>query len=71
MNKATDLQIRSILELTERMIALSEAGFGSCEDDGCLMLNGLVRESAYRLRDAAEGERQVHAKARKWRGEPA
>jgi hypothetical protein len=59
-NKA-DLQIGSILEMTDRMIVISEEGYVSCNDDGCLLLNGLVRECAYRLRDAAERERKVHA----------
>lgn len=60
MNNDPDVQIRSILELSDRMISISEQGFVSCEDDGCLLLNGMVRESAYRLRDAAEQEREVH-----------
>jgi hypothetical protein len=42
------------------MLVISEQGFMSCEDDGCLLLSGMVRESAYRLRDAAEMERNVH-----------
>lgn len=58
-NKA-DVQIGSILELADRMIAISEHGFRCCEDDGCLLLNGLVRECGYRLRDAAKMERKVH-----------
>jgi hypothetical protein len=61
VTKIADGQIRSILEMAERMIVISEQGFGSCDDDGCLLLNGLVRECAYRLRDAAERERKVHA----------
>ncbi len=47
--------------MAERMIVISEQGFATCNDDGCLLLNGLVRECAYRLRDAAERERAVHA----------
>ena len=60
MESRADLQIRSIFELTEMMLVISEQGFSSCEDDGCLLLNGMVRESAYRLRDAAELERKIH-----------
>ena len=60
MNKSPNVQIRSILELADRMIEISEQGFASCDDDGCLLLNGMVRECAYRLRDAAEHERVVH-----------
>lgn len=66
MKNIADLQIGSILEMADRMIVISEQGFGSCEDDGCLLLNGLVRECAYRLRDAAELERKVHVA--NWKG---
>jgi hypothetical protein len=55
-----DAHIARILELADRMIALSERGFTSCSDDGCLLLNGMVRECAYRLRDAAEREQLAH-----------
>ena len=60
MDGMSDVQIRSILEVAEMMLVISEQGFASCEDDGCLLLNGMVRECAYRIRDAAELERQVH-----------
>ena len=65
MKQKPSVQISSILELADRMIAISEQGFGSCDDDGCLLLNGLVRECAYRLRDAAELERKVHVRKMK------
>ena len=61
MKKKPDEQIHSILEIADRMIVVSNKGFVSCDDDGCLLLNGMLRECAYRLRDAAEQERQVHA----------
>ena len=65
MNSNHNVQIRSILALAERMIGVSEEGFNSCDDDGCLLLNGMVRECAYRIRDAAERERKVHTTALK------
>jgi len=55
-----ELQIRSIAEMAELMLIISEQGLSACEDDGCLLLNGMVRECAYRLRDAAELERKAH-----------
>jgi hypothetical protein len=64
-----DLQIRSIVEMAELMIVISEQGLSSCDDDGCLLLNGMVRECAYRLRDAAELERKVHMGRREPDGE--
>jgi len=60
LKNKSDVQIGAILEIADRMIAVSEEGFVSCDDDGCLLLNGMVRECAYRLRDAAERERHVH-----------
>ncbi|HEY5998050.1 MAG TPA: hypothetical protein VI078_01940 [bacterium] len=60
MKDEADLQIRSILEMADRMITISEQGFMSSNDDGCLLLNGLLRECAYRLRDAATREQEVH-----------
>lgn len=60
MERNAHEQIRSILEMADRMIVISEHGFSCCDDDGCLLLNGLVRESAYRLRDAAERELEHH-----------
>lgn len=71
MNSKTDVQIRSIQEMTDRMIAVSEQGFASCDDDGCLLLNGMVRECAYRLRDAAERELLAHGLTANRGGAPA
>lgn len=61
MKKKGDAQLQSILDVTERMIVISDEGFAACNDDGCLLVNGLVRECAYRLRDAAELELDVHS----------
>lgn len=60
MESKADVQIRSVLSVADRMITISERGLLSCQDDGCLLLNGMVRECAYRLRDAAERERELH-----------
>ncbi|HWR98893.1 MAG TPA: hypothetical protein VN317_10770 [Candidatus Methanoperedens sp.] len=60
MQSKADLQIRSVSEIAELMLVISEQGLAACEDDGCLLLNGMVRECAYRIRDAAEFERKAH-----------
>ena len=60
MDGKAEVQIQAILRLADRMIAISNRGFVVSGDDGCLLLNGMVREAAYRLRDAAELERKVH-----------
>ena len=69
MKHEADAQIQSILQTTERMIAVSDEGLLSSVDDGCLLLNGMVRECAYRLRDAADREREAHLKKGKTGGE--
>ena len=71
MKNKADVQIRTILGIADQMIALSEKGFASCVDDGCLLLNGMVRECAYRLRDAAELERTAHETTEKLVGSSA
>ena len=63
MQNSADAQVRSILELSELMLVVSEQGMLSCDDDGCLLLNGMLRDFAYRLRDAAARERKLHADA--------
>lgn len=60
MESKADVQIRSVLSVAGRMIAISDRGLLSCQDDGCLLLHGMVRECAYRLRDAAEREQELH-----------
>lgn len=60
MGNDVDVQIRSILEMADRLLTLSDEGFQSSSDDGCVLLNGMVRECAYRLRAAAERESQAH-----------
>ena len=60
MEHRADVQIQAILCLADRMIAVSNRGFDVSDDDGCLLLNGTLREYAYLLRDAAEREREVH-----------
>jgi hypothetical protein len=60
LKRNDDLQIQSILEMADRMIVLSDQGLMVCVDDGCVLLNGMLRECAYRLRDAAELEQGVH-----------
>jgi hypothetical protein len=48
--------------MAERMIVISDEGLLASVDDGCVLLNGMVREFAYRLRDAADREREAHVK---------
>lgn len=55
--------LRESLELAGRMLDLAERGVAGCQDDGCLVVYGIMRDCAYRIRTSAEKELQVHAAA--------
>lgn len=56
----TTEHIAQLLELSQRLIDLSVAGSEAAEDDGCLLLFGIVQDCAYKMRRAAREELQVH-----------
>lgn len=60
MSDEADDHFQRVLDLSDRLATLSEAGFSCFDHEGCLLLNGIVRDCAFRLRDAAEVERKVH-----------
>lgn len=46
--------------MAERMLRLADAGDAVREDPGCGVLYGVLRDSAYKLKQMAEAERQTH-----------
>jgi len=52
--------IQQILILSQQLIDLAVAGSEAADDDGCLLLFGIVQDCAYKMRRAAEKERQLH-----------
>ena len=60
--------ILKALQLSKKLKELADGSVSSCEDDGCLLLNGLVRECGYRIQEAAEKEQQVHVEQGLWSG---
>ena len=48
------------MDLADKLVAISEKGFTAFDNDECLMLNGIVRDCAYRLRNAAEQARRIY-----------
>jgi hypothetical protein len=45
------------------MIILADQGYDVARDDGCRLLFSLLQDSAYKLRNEAERERQAHLEA--------
>lgn len=64
--KPCDRAIRKTLELTERMIALADEGDSVREDSNCGILYGVLRDSAFRIRQLAEREREAHIRKGWW-----
>jgi hypothetical protein len=50
------------LELAGKMLALADEGDASREDANCGILYAVLRDSAYRIRQLAEAERDAHRK---------
>jgi hypothetical protein len=58
--KLCNLHIIKTLRLVEEMMELADRGDADREDNGCGILYGVLRDSAYKLKKLAEEERQNH-----------
>ena len=61
-----NLHIIKTLELTEEMIYLADRGEADREDNGCGILFGVLRDSAYKLKKLAEDEKRNHIRKGWW-----
>ena len=61
-----NLHIAKTLELVEDMIYLADQGDTDREDNGCGILYGILRDSAYKLKKLAEEEKQNHVRKGWW-----
>jgi len=61
-----NLHIARTLQLTEEMIRLADLGETDREDNGCGILYGVLRDSAFKLRKLAEAEKQNHIRKGWW-----
>jgi hypothetical protein len=65
MKKCNEILGRT-LRLTETMVELADLGDEAREDVGCGVLYGLLRDSAFKIRKAAEQEREAHISKGWW-----
>jgi hypothetical protein len=54
------------LKLVEEMIFLADQGDSDREDNGCGILYGVLRDSAYKLKKLAEEEKVNHIRKGGW-----
>lgn len=58
--------LQKTLDLVERMTRLADEGDAVREDDGCGVVFGIVRDAAFKIKRAAEKERDVHVRKGWW-----
>jgi ribosomal protein L44E len=59
MHRADEL-ILHLFRLSREMIILADQGHAAAPDDGCRLLFGVLQDCAYKIRQAAERERDAH-----------
>ncbi len=64
--KSCDQNIKSTFKLVKDMIKLAEKGGADREDVGCGILYGIILDSAYRIKEIAEKEKQMHIQKGWW-----
>jgi hypothetical protein len=64
--KPYNQHIMRTLQLADEMICLADQGENAREDNGCGILFGVLRDSAYKLKKLAEAERRNHVRKGWW-----
>lgn len=64
--KPCNLHIVKTLKLVEEMIHLADLGDADREDNGCGILYGVLRDSAFKLKKLAEEEKLNHIRKGWW-----
>ncbi len=62
-----DETIRETLNLADNMLDLADRGDAVREDNGCGVLYGVLRDSAFRIKQLAEAEKDAHIKKGWWK----
>ena len=65
--KSCDQNIQATLKLTDSMIELAIKGDVDREDIGCGILYGILLDSAHKIKQQAEKEKQAHIDKGWWK----
>lgn len=60
MYETCNRNIKESLEEARRLTILADEGEAGSDDDGCIVLYGVIRDCAYKIRAEAERERDAH-----------
>ena len=66
--KPCNLHIINTLKLADEMIDLADQGDVDRKDNGCGILYGVLRDSAFKLKKLAEDEKLNHVRKGWWQG---
>lgn len=66
VSKAYNENLIEVIRLTRQMMVLADLGDEQRPDEGCGVLFGTLRDSAYKLRKLAERERDLHIQTGCW-----
>ncbi len=66
MNKNCNNHIKQALTKAKELIILADEGERDSQDDGCILLYSIIRDCAYRIKQEAERERNVHERTDRW-----
>lgn len=52
--------LRESVALSDKMLDLADRGVDGCQDNGCLVVYGIMRDCAYKIRERAQQELKEH-----------
>ena len=67
--KKCDKNIEETFLLIQQMLHLADKGDKHREDTGCGIMYGMLRDSAYKIQQLAEKEKQAHVEKNGWKNE--
>ncbi|EFK08201.1 conserved hypothetical protein [delta proteobacterium NaphS2] len=67
--KPCDKTIKNTIAISERMLKIADQGDMVREDNGCGILYGVLRDSAYKIKKLAEAEKIAHIKKGWWKSD--
>jgi len=62
-----DETIKNTISIAEMMLKIADEGDMVREDNGCGVLYGVLRDSAFKIRKLAESEKNAHIKKGWWK----
>ena len=69
MSKRSNQHIKKALELAKQLMCLADNGDMHRRDDSCGVLYAVIRDSAYRIKERAEREKEMHIALGLWQDE--